>query len=33
VGSSIATLPMLLITIFGSRRIIDGLTAGALSGQ
>jgi multiple sugar transport system permease protein len=33
VGSSIATLPMLLITIFGSRRIIDGLTAGALNGQ
>jgi multiple sugar transport system permease protein len=33
VGSAIATLPMLLITIFGSRRIIDGLTAGALSGQ
>jgi multiple sugar transport system permease protein len=33
VGSSIATLPMLLITIFGSRRLIDGLTAGALSGQ
>jgi multiple sugar transport system permease protein len=33
VGSSIATLPMLVITIFGSRRIIDGLTTGALSGQ
>lgn len=33
VGSSIATLPMLLVTIFGSRRLIDGLTAGALSGQ
>jgi cellobiose transport system permease protein len=33
VGSSIATVPMLLITIFGSRRIIDGLTSGALSGQ
>jgi len=33
VGSAIATLPMVLITIFGSRRIIDGLTAGALSGQ
>jgi multiple sugar transport system permease protein len=33
VGSAIATLPMLLITIFGSRRLIDGLTAGALSGQ
>jgi multiple sugar transport system permease protein len=32
-GSSIATLPMLLITVFGSRRLIDGLTAGALSGQ
>ena len=23
----------LLITVFGSRRLIDGLTAGALSGQ
>jgi multiple sugar transport system permease protein len=33
VGSSIATLPMLLITIFGSRRLIAGLTAGALNGQ
>jgi multiple sugar transport system permease protein len=33
VGSSIATLPVLLITIFGSRRLIDGLTAGALNGQ
>ena len=33
VGSSIATLPMLLVTIFGSRRLIDGLTAGALQGQ
>jgi multiple sugar transport system permease protein len=33
VGASIATVPMLLITIFGSRRIIDGLTSGALSGQ
>ncbi len=33
VGSAIATLPMVLITVFGSRRIIDGLTAGALSGQ
>ena len=33
VGSSIATLPMLLVTIFGSRRLIDGLTAGSLSGQ
>jgi cellobiose transport system permease protein len=33
VGSCIATVPMLLITIFGSRRLIDGLTAGALSGQ
>lgn len=32
-GASIATLPMLLITIFGSRRLIDGLTAGALNGQ
>jgi multiple sugar transport system permease protein len=32
-GSSIATVPMLLVTIFGSRRLIDGLTAGALSGQ
>jgi multiple sugar transport system permease protein len=33
VGSSLATLPMLLITIFGSRRLIAGLTAGALNGQ
>jgi multiple sugar transport system permease protein len=33
VGSSIATIPMLLVTIFGSRRLIDGLTAGALNGQ
>ena len=32
-GSAIATLPMVLITVFGSRRLIDGLTAGALSGQ
>jgi multiple sugar transport system permease protein len=32
-GSAIATIPMLLITLFGSRRLIDGLTAGALSGQ
>ena len=31
-GSAIATLPMLFITVFGSRRIIDGLTAGALTG-
>lgn len=33
VGSSIATLPMVLITVFGSRRLIAGLTAGALNGQ
>jgi multiple sugar transport system permease protein len=33
VGSAIATLPMLMVTVFGSRRLIDGLTAGALSGQ
>ena len=33
IGSAIATVPVLLITIFGSRRLIDGLTAGALSGQ
>jgi multiple sugar transport system permease protein len=33
VGSAIATLPMLMVTVFGSRRIIDGLTSGALSGQ
>jgi multiple sugar transport system permease protein len=33
VGSSIATLPMLLVILFGSRKIIDGLTAGALSGH
>jgi multiple sugar transport system permease protein len=33
IGSAIATVPMVLITVFGSRRIIDGLTAGALSGQ
>ena len=32
-GSAIATIPMILITVFGSRRLIDGLTAGALSGQ
>ncbi|MBI4322459.1 MAG: carbohydrate ABC transporter permease [Chloroflexi bacterium] len=32
-GSSIATIPMLIVTIVGSRKIIDGLTAGALSGQ
>jgi multiple sugar transport system permease protein len=32
-GSAIATLPMILVTVFGSRRLIDGLTAGALSGQ
>jgi multiple sugar transport system permease protein len=33
IGASIATLPMLFVTVFGSRRLIDGLTAGALSGQ
>jgi multiple sugar transport system permease protein len=33
VGSSIATIPMLLITVVGARRLIDGLTAGSLSGQ
>jgi multiple sugar transport system permease protein len=33
VGASIATLPMLVVTVFGSRRLIDGLTAGALAGQ
>jgi multiple sugar transport system permease protein len=33
VGSSIATIPMLLVTIVGARRLIDGLTAGSLSGQ
>jgi cellobiose transport system permease protein len=33
VGSAIATIPMILVTVFGSRRLIDGLTAGALSGQ
>lgn len=32
-GSAIATVPMILVTVFGSRRLIDGLTAGALSGQ
>jgi multiple sugar transport system permease protein len=32
-GSSIATVPMLLVTLFGSRRLIDGMTAGALAGQ
>ena len=32
-GSSIATVPMLLITVVGSRKIIDGLAAGALTGQ
>ena len=31
VGSAIATLPMLLATIVGSRKLVDGLTAGALS--
>jgi multiple sugar transport system permease protein len=33
VGSCIATLPMLLVTVVGSRRLIEGLTAGALSGR
>ncbi|MBI4491349.1 MAG: carbohydrate ABC transporter permease [Chloroflexi bacterium] len=33
VGSSIATIPMLLVTVFGARKLIDGLTAGALAGQ
>lgn len=33
VGAAIATVPMLLVTIVGSGRIVDGLTAGALSGQ
>jgi multiple sugar transport system permease protein len=33
VGSAIATLPMLLATILGSRKLIDGLTTGALSAQ
>jgi multiple sugar transport system permease protein len=33
VGSSIATIPMLLVTVVGARRLIDGLTAGSLSGQ
>src|SRR5262245_934456 len=33
VGSSIATVPMLLVTIVGSRRLIDGLTAGSFGGQ
>ena len=33
IGSSIATIPMLIVTIFGARRIIDGLAAGALTGQ
>jgi multiple sugar transport system permease protein len=32
-GSAIATIPMLVITLIGARRLIDGLTAGALSGQ
>jgi multiple sugar transport system permease protein len=32
-GSCIATVPMLLVTVFASRRLIDGLTAGALNGQ
>jgi multiple sugar transport system permease protein len=31
VGSAIATLPMLAATILGSRKLIHGLTAGALS--
>jgi multiple sugar transport system permease protein len=33
VGATIASVPMLLVTVFGSRRLIDALTAGALSGQ
>lgn len=33
VGSSIATIPMLIVTVLGSRKIIAGLTAGALAGQ
>jgi multiple sugar transport system permease protein len=33
VGSAIATVPMLLATIVGSRKLIEGLTAGALSAQ
>ncbi len=33
VGSAIATVPMLLITVLGARRLIDGLTAGALAGS
>lgn len=33
VGSSIATIPMVLVTVFGSRKLIDGLTTGALTGQ
>jgi ABC-type sugar transport system permease subunit len=30
---AIATIPMVVITLIGARRLIDGLTAGALSGQ
>ena len=33
VGCSIATIPMLVVTIVGSRRLIDGLTAGSFGGQ
>jgi len=33
IGSSIATIPMLIVTFIGSRKIIDGLAAGALTGQ
>ena len=33
VGAAIASVPMLLVTVLGSRRIIAGLTAGALNGQ
>jgi multiple sugar transport system permease protein len=29
-GSAIATLPLLVLFVFSSRRLIDGLTAGAV---
>ena len=32
VGSAIAVVPLLIIFIFSSKRLIDGLTAGAVRG-
>jgi multiple sugar transport system permease protein len=31
-GSVIATLPVVLLAVFFQRRVLDGLTAGALKG-